>query len=97
MKARQAVPGAMAASAGLVTGAYTGGLEDVFRGNADAFGGYLYSAVLDGGTCEPCALKDGTFYPTLDAAAADGMDGFGPYPQCAGGFRCRCRLGESAG
>lgn len=85
------VPGALDAVSYLVTPTYTAGLDDVYRANAELFGGYLYSAVLDRGTCAPCRGKDGTEYATLDEAEVD-LPGFGPNPSCRGGSRCRCRL-----
>lgn len=85
------VPGALEAASYLVTPAYAAGLEDVYKANADLFGGYLYSAVLDRGTCTECRSKDGREYPTLAEAEVD-LPGFGPNPSCRGGSRCRCRL-----
>ena len=84
------VPGALEAASYLVTPAYVAGVDDVYRANEDLFGGWLYSAVLDGGTCAECRSKDGTVYETLDELYEDLPD-FGPNPLCAGGSRCRCR------
>lgn len=49
----------------------------------------VYSAVLDGGTCEECARWDGaTFPPDYDQDAPGNVKA--PNPRCAGGARCRC-------
>jgi hypothetical protein len=85
------IPGALDAASYLVTPSYAMGLEDVYKANADLFGGYLYSASLDGGTCVECRSKDGREYATLEEAEVD-LPGFGPNPSCRGGSRCRCRL-----
>jgi hypothetical protein len=84
------VPGALDAASYLVTPSYVAGVDDVYRANEDLFGGWLYSAVLDGGTCGECRSKDGTVYDTLEELYEDLPD-FGPNPLCAGGSRCRCR------
>lgn len=86
------VPGALDAASYLTVPPYNAGQADVYRANAGLFGGYVYSAAGDSRTCDPCQSKDGTEYRTLDEAATDGMDGFGPNPFCLGGPRCRCTL-----
>ena len=45
----------------------------------------VYSALLDGNTCEACEAMDGL--TTTDLAEASGWT---PHPDCAGGSRCRC-------
>jgi hypothetical protein len=45
----------------------------------------VYSALLDGNTCDECEAMDGT--TTTDLAEAEGWT---PLPDCAGGSRCRC-------
>ena len=84
------MPGALAAASEVVSRAYTTGLDGVFKANRDAFGGYLYSAVLDRGTCAECRGWDGHVFPTLEDMEAV-LPGFGPNPSCRGGGRCRCR------
>lgn len=85
------LPGPAGIAAGAVSSPYTSGLADTYEDNADLFGGWQYTAVLDGGTCDVCRPLDGTTYPTLAAAYLDLPD-FGPNPECRGGWRCRCRL-----
>jgi hypothetical protein len=45
----------------------------------------VYSALLDGNTCDECEAMDGQ--TTTDLAEAEGWT---PWPDCAGGSRCRC-------
>jgi len=45
----------------------------------------VYSALLDGNTCDECEAMDGQ--TTTDLAEAEGWT---PLPDCAGGSRCRC-------
>lgn len=84
-------PGALDAASRLVSPAYTAGLDDLYAANEQLFGGWVYTSVLDGGTCPPCASRNGEVYRTLEAAYRV-MPGFGPNPSCRGGGRCRCRL-----
>lgn len=84
-------PGALDLSGQLVSQSYTSGLADVYEMNADAFGGWAYSAALDGGTCEECLSRSGETYATLAEGYAV-LPEFGPNPFCRGGYRCRCRL-----
>lgn len=91
VRALYRVPGAMDAAGRVVSMTLMSGMGDVFAANADAFGGWQASAVLDGGTCGPCEENDGTIYATWADAMADLPDG-GPYVDCDGGDRCRCRL-----
>lgn len=76
---------------GLLPSSLTAGLADTYEGAQGAFDGWEYSAVLDGGTCDECEPRDGETYQTLDEAYAV-LPGFGPNPDCFGGWRCRCRL-----
>jgi hypothetical protein len=48
------------------------------------------SELLDGNTCAPCSLVDGTTYPDLDTARLDYPTGI--YVDCEGGDRCRGTL-----
>lgn len=48
------------------------------------------SELIDRATCIPCALVDGTDYPSVAAAAEDYP--FGQYGSCLGGGRCRGML-----
>jgi hypothetical protein len=79
------------AVAGLLPEAYTAGLADTFEAAADAFDGWEYTSVLDGGTCDQCRPHDGERYRTLEDAYKV-LPNFGPNPECRGGWRCRCRL-----
>lgn len=85
------IPGPGGIAAGAVSAPYTSGLAETYEANEDLFGGWQYTAVLDGGTCEVCAPLDGTTFQTLEEALAVLPD-FGPNPDCLGGWRCRCRL-----
>lgn len=78
------------AAADVLSPPYGAGLADVFERHVDRFGGYEYSAILDGGTCDECAPLDGTFYRTLQDLYTV-LPGFGPNPKCRGRKRCRCR------
>lgn len=84
-------PGALDAASRLVSSAYTAGLDDIYSANADLFGGWVYTSVLDGGTCNACRGRNGEQWETLAEALAV-MPGFGPNPDCYGRGRCRCRL-----
>jgi hypothetical protein len=49
----------------------------------------VYSAVMDGGTCEECAQWDGGQFPVDYPEDVTGVQA--PNPRCAGGYgRCRC-------
>jgi hypothetical protein len=49
----------------------------------------VYSAVMDGGTCEECAKWDGGQFPVDYPEDLTGVQA--PNPRCAGGYgRCRC-------
>lgn len=85
------VPGALDAASQLVSSAYYSGMGDVFSDSADLVSGWTHSAILDGGTCDPCEAADGTHYDTWEDAQDDMPDG-GPYVDCDGEGRCRCRL-----
>lgn len=78
------------AASQVVSMTFASGLDDVFSANEDAFGGWQYSAVMDGGTCESCSQLDGEVYPTWEAISEVLPNG-GPNPECDGGDRCRCR------
>lgn len=91
VRALNSVPGALDAAGRVVSTTLFSGLGDVFAANADAFGGWEHTAILDGGTCDECETADGTVYPTWEAAQDDLPDG-GPYVKCLGEDRCRCRL-----
>lgn len=84
------VLGARSIAADLVSTAMFSGMGATFEENQDLVGGWEYSAVLDGGTCDECDSKDGTEYDSWDALQDDLPDG-GPNPDCYGGDRCRCR------
>lgn len=91
VRALAKVPGAMDAAGRVVSMTLTSGLSDVYEANEDAFNGWQYTAVLDGGTCEECAARDGEEYDTLEEGLAV-LPNFGPNPDCHGEDRCRCRL-----
>lgn len=84
------IPGARAIAAGVISGSLTSGLAATFEANSDLVDGWEYTAVMDGGTCDPCGVLDGTTYRTL-AELYEVLPGFGPNPFCDGGGRCRCR------
>lgn len=84
------VPGARDVASQLVSESLFSGLGDVYAANADAFGGYVYTAMLDDGTCEVCRPLNGRRYRTLAELYVD-LPNFGPNPRCRGGYRCRCR------
>lgn len=90
LRAAIEVPGARAIAAEIISGALTSGLAQTFDQNEDLIGGWEYTAVLDGGTCDPCGGLDGTTYPTW-AAIQEVLPNGGPNPDCDGGGRCRCR------
>lgn len=85
------VPGALDAAGRLVSGAYYGGMGQVFEEHGDLVAAWEYSAIMDGGTCSECASMDGKRYETWEDAVLDMPNG-GPNPRCYGDGRCRCRL-----
>lgn len=85
------VPGGKAIAAGLVSKTLFTGMGQTFEANASIVNGWEQTAVLDGGTCGPCEAADGTEFDTWEDAQATMPDG-GPYIDCDGGDRCRCRL-----
>lgn len=84
------VLGSRSIASDLVSTAMFSGMGATFEENQDLVGGWEYSAVLDGGTCDDCDSKDGTTYESWDDLQDDLPDG-GPNPDCYGGDRCRCR------
>lgn len=84
------VPGGRDIASRVISTALTGGLAATFEENAGMVGGWEYTAVLDGGTCEVCEPLDGTRYATLEGLFRV-LPNFGPNPRCRGGGRCRCR------
>lgn len=91
LEAAARIPGALDAASQLVSSAYYSGMGDVFSASSDLIASWIHSAILDGGTCDPCAEGDGTEYPTWEDAQTDFPDG-GPFADCDGEGRCRCRL-----
>jgi hypothetical protein len=89
-RALLAQPGGRSIAAGLVSPTLFGGMAVTFEEHADLIPCWEYSSVLDGGTCDACAPMDGTEYHSLDELFAD-LPNFGPYVNCLGGDRCRCR------
>ncbi len=89
-RALMKVLGARAIAADLVAPAFDAGLADTFEQHADLVDQWQYTAVLDGGTCDPCSSLDGTVYESWAAISEVLPDG-GPNPVCDGGDRCRCR------
>lgn len=60
------------------------GREDEMRRRDDEIDRYLYSALLDSNTCDPCLSLDGTEAQSLDDLPEV------PLADCAGGGMCRC-------
>lgn len=96
------IPGGRDIASRIVSTALVNGLGLTFDQVAaeGLVGGWEYTAVLDGGTCDRCAPLDGTRYATLEELFRVLPD-FGPNPRCLGGGRCRCRavpipFGETA-
>lgn len=54
----------------------------------DSIKAKVYSAVMDGGTCDACAPYDGAMYPPDYPEDATGVQA--PNPKCYGRGRCRC-------
>lgn len=84
------VPGGRDIASRVISTALTSGFAATFEENAHLVGGWEYTAVLDGGTCEVCAPLDGSRYATLPELFQV-LPNFGPNPSCRGGGRCRCR------
>lgn len=95
------IPGARAVAADMVSGAMFKGLGATFDEYSDQVdtpvgqegGGWDYTAVMDGATCDECSTWDGTHFATWEEIAGPGgplPDG-GPHEDCFGGDRCRCR------
>jgi hypothetical protein len=89
------VLGARSIAAGVVSTALFSGMGATFEENAAIVGGFEYSSVLDGGTCDVCASLDGSTYESWDAIQ-DVLPNGGPNPDCLGGDRCRCRAVPAA-
>lgn len=93
------VPGALDVASRMISSTVYAGLGDAFDKAADQVdstaggggNGWEQTAVMDGGTCDPCGEADGTVYDTWEDAQATMPDG-GPYVDCEGEERCRCRL-----
>lgn len=84
------VLGARSIAADLVAPVFGSGLADTFEQHQNLVDAWQYSAVLDGGLCDPCAAHDGEIYQTLDALM-EVLPDFSGNPECLGGDRCRCR------
>lgn len=84
------VPGALDTASRVVSGALDAGIGAVYEQNGDLFDGFVYTAIMDGATCDECDALDGTEYPTWEAISEVLPDG-GPNPECYGNGRCRCR------
>lgn len=68
----------------VVNAAIQSGREAEAEAQSDRWNRVIYSAVLDNGTCEPCADADGM-------EASDPADlPAAPNPDCLGGANCRC-------
>lgn len=83
-------PGSLDAASRVVSGAFNGGMGATFDQVEGLFAGWLYSAVMDGATCDVCRAGDGTEYDTWEEISIVLPDG-GPNPACYGNGRCRCR------
>lgn len=83
-------PGVRSVTANVLSKPFDAGLADTYAPHEDSLGGWEYSAVLDGGTCDICAPLDGSVYRTLRELYAV-LPEFGPNPGCRGRGRCRCR------
>lgn len=84
------VPGALDTASRVVSTALDAGIGSVYEQNEELFSGWVYTAVLDGATCDECDALDGTEYPSWAAIVEVLPDG-GPNPECYGNGRCRCR------
>lgn len=92
------VPGALDVASRMISQTVYAGLGAAFDKAADQVdaspqggNGWEQTAVMDDGTCDPCAEADGTTFDTWEEAQATMPDG-GPYVDCDGETRCRCRL-----
>ena len=85
------VPGAMDIASRVVSTALNEGFSSTFSDAASVVKGWERTAILDAGTCDTCAERDGEQFDTWDAAMESLPDG-GPDPECDGGGRCRCRI-----
>lgn len=96
------VPGALDVASRMISQSLYAGLGAAFdraSGQVDATddetpgggNGWEQTAIMDGGTCGPCADADGTTFDTWEEAQ-DTMPNGGPYVDCDGDQRCRCRL-----
>lgn len=84
------IPGALNVASNVVSTGLLSGIGDVYDQAAGLFATFIYSAVMDSGTCDVCAPLDGTVFDSWEAIQAVLPDG-GPNPDCEGGPRCRCR------
>lgn len=71
--------------AGVVSDLMQFGRADEAQAQAQEVEDAVYSALLDGATCDPCGEQDGD--TTTDLTLAEGWT---PNPDCEGGDRCRC-------
>ena len=71
--------------AGVVSDLMSLGRTDQMNEQAQEIADYVYSALLDGATCEECDGMDGEMTEDAGEAAA-----WAPNPSCYGGDRCRC-------
>lgn len=71
--------------AGVVSDLMQLGRADEAQAQAQEIEDAVYSALLDGATCDPCGAQDGE--TTTDLTLAEGWT---PNPDCEGGDRCRC-------
>lgn len=85
------VPGGRDLASQLVSVALDRGMALTFDANQAAVASWEQTAVLDGATCDPCEEADGTEFASWSDAQDQMPDG-GPYVECDGGDRCRCRL-----
>lgn len=90
LRALYRVPGARDAASRVVSSALTAGLSATFSDSGGNVTAWMYSSVLDGGTCAECASHDGEVFDTVQALF-EVLPDFGPNPACYGGDRCRCR------
>lgn len=90
LRALYRTPGARDAASRVVSSALTAGLSATFSQSGDNVTAWMYSTVLDGGTCAECASHDGEVFDTVQALF-EVLPDFGPNPACYGGDRCRCR------
>ena len=84
------VPGVLDTASRLVSPAFATGLGGVYDNVSNLFDYWLYTAVMDGATCDVCRAHDGERFDSWEAIQAV-LPGGGPNPFCRGGSRCRCR------